>query len=72
MQLFLFTEAEHFCRPLTAYVPGVGQSLDAFHRNLSVKRLREPNQDFETHRVSLLNSGGAVAPLWRRSLQKSA
>ena len=56
MQLFDFTEAEHFCRPLTAYVPGVGQSLNAFHRNLSVKRLREPNQDFEIHRVSLLNA----------------
>ena len=56
MQLFDFTEAEHFCRPLPAYVPGAGQSLVAFHKNLTVKRLREPAQDFETHRVSLLNA----------------
>jgi hypothetical protein len=56
MQLFTFTEAEHFCRPLATYVPGAGQSLDVFHKNLSIRRLREPNQDFEIHRVSLLNA----------------
>ena len=56
MQLFDFTEAEHFCRPLPTYIPGACQSLDAFHRNLSAKRLREPSLDFEVHRVSLLNA----------------
>jgi hypothetical protein len=56
MQLFDFPEAQYFCRPLPAHVPGVGQSLASFHKNLSSRRLREPSQDFEIHRVSMLNS----------------
>jgi hypothetical protein len=56
MQLLDFTEAQYFCRTLPALRPGLGQSLDAFHRNLTIRQLREGTMDFDVHRVSLLNS----------------
>jgi len=56
MRLFDITEARHFCRPLPAHVPGVGQSLAAFHNNIKAPRLTEGTPYFEAHRVSLLNS----------------
>lgn len=56
MQLFAFSEAEYFCRPLLAHVPGMGQSLDVFHRNLNLKKLSENTTEFEIHRVSMLNA----------------
>jgi hypothetical protein len=56
MRLFDITEAQHFCRPLTAHMPGVGQSLPAFHKNLNLTRLSEGTTPFEIHRVSLLNA----------------
>ena len=50
-------EAGHFCRPLPAHQPGVGQSLAAFHRSLTRQtRLVEGTSYFEVHRVSLLNA----------------
>ena len=56
MRLFDMPEARHFCRPLPAYLPGVGQSLPAFHNNLHVTRLTEGTPHFDAHRVSLLNA----------------
>jgi hypothetical protein len=56
MRLFDIAEARHFCRPLLAHVPGTGQSLVAFHKNLRTPRLTEGTQYFEVHRVSLLNA----------------
>src|ERR1700674_514085 len=56
MRLFDITEARHFCRPLTAHVPGVGQSLAAFHNSLAATRLTEGTAYFDVHRVSLLNA----------------
>jgi hypothetical protein len=56
MRLFDITEARHFCRPLPAHVPGVGQSLAAFHSGLQTTRLTEGTPYFEVHRVSLLNA----------------
>jgi hypothetical protein len=56
MRLFDITEAQHFCRPLAGHVPGMGQSLAAFHNNLRTMRLAEGTTHFEVHRVSLLNA----------------
>jgi hypothetical protein len=56
MRLFDITEARHFCRPLQAHVPGVGQSLAAFHTGLRTPRLTEGSINFDVHRVSLLNA----------------
>lgn len=56
MRLFDIVEARHFCRPLAAHVPGVGQSLVAFHNGLRTTRLTEGTSYFEVHRVSLLNA----------------
>ncbi len=56
MRPFDITEARYFCRPLTAHTPGVGQSLATFHSKLGKTRLTEPDNDFEIHRVSLLNA----------------
>lgn len=56
MRLFDITQAQHFCRPLAAYMPGVGQSLVAFHNNLRTTRLTEGTTYFDVHRVSLLNA----------------
>lgn len=56
MRLFDITEAPHFCRPLPAHLPGVGQSLADFHNKLRTTRLTEGSNDFEVHRVSLLNA----------------
>jgi hypothetical protein len=56
MQLFDITEAEHFCRPLPGFTPGLGQSLDGFHRNLTARSLIEGTAPFDIHRVSLLNA----------------
>lgn len=56
MQLFDITEAQHFCRPLLAHTPGVGQSLEAFHRTIRTHRLTEGTQYFDVHRISLLNA----------------
>lgn len=56
MHLFDFVEAEYFCRPLGAHQPGVGQSLVNFHRNFTRTQLIEGTQNFEIHRVSLLNA----------------
>jgi hypothetical protein len=58
MQLFDFTEAQHFCAPLTAHQPGTGQSLTAFHKGLPPKTtlLQEGTTQFDVHRVSLLNA----------------
>jgi len=57
MQLFDISEASHFCTPLQAHVPGVGQSLKAFHRTLPRQtRLVEGTTYFDVHRVSLLNA----------------
>jgi hypothetical protein len=57
MQLFDVPQAKHFCKPLTAHLPGVGQSLVSLHDNLThVMRLSEGTQHFEAHRVSILNS----------------
>jgi hypothetical protein len=56
MRLFDITEAKHFCRPLAAHVPGVGQSLPAFHEGIQTTRLTEGTAHFEAHRVSLLNA----------------
>ncbi len=58
MHLFDITEAAHFCTPLTAYQPGTGQSLTAFHRSLPARHtlLQEGTTQFNIHRVSLLNA----------------
>ena len=56
MQLFDITEAKHFCAPLTAYRPGVGQSLVSFHNGLRATRLSEGTIYFDAHRVSILNA----------------
>jgi len=58
MHLFDITEAGHFCTPLTAHLPGTGQSLSAFHRGLPTRttRLNEGTPHFDIHRVSLLNA----------------
>jgi hypothetical protein len=56
MRLFDITEARHFCRPLPAPAPGVGQSLTAFHNSVQPKRLAEGTPYFDVHRVSLLNA----------------
>jgi hypothetical protein len=56
MHLFDIVEAAHFCRPLAQHQPGVGQSLVTFHRNLTRTQLVEGTQNFEIHRVSLLNA----------------
>src|ERR1700722_11699637 len=56
MRLFDLTEARHFCRPLPAPAPGVGQSLAAFHNSVQPKRLAEGTPYFDVHRVSLLNA----------------
>jgi hypothetical protein len=56
MRLFDFTEARHFCLPLPHYRPGVGQSLSVLHNNRGTSRLMEGSNDFEIHRVSLLNA----------------
>lgn len=57
MHVFDIVEARHFCRALLAYQPGIGQSLAAFHDGLPrQKRLVEPSEYFEAHRVSLLNA----------------
>jgi hypothetical protein len=56
MRLFDITEARHFCRPLPAYAPGVGQSLAAFHNSVQTTRLVEGSPYFDVHRVSLLNA----------------
>src|ERR1700722_2767078 len=56
MRLFDITEARHFCRPLPAPAPGVGQSLAAFHNSVQPKRLAEGTPYFDVHRVSLLNA----------------
>lgn len=56
MRLFDFTEATHFCQALPAHVPGVGQSLPTFHKNLQLTRLTEGSTYFDVHRVSLLNA----------------
>lgn len=56
MQLFDITEAPHFCRPLPAHVPGVGQSLAAFHGTIRTPRLTEGTTYFDVHRISLLNA----------------
>ncbi len=58
MQLFDVPQATHFCAPLPAHLPGVGQSLVALHDNLNphVTRLSEGTQHFNAHRVSILNA----------------
>lgn len=57
MRLFDIAEARHFCRPLSAHVPGTGQSLVTFHNSLrTTRRLTEGTPYFDVHRVSLLNS----------------
>jgi hypothetical protein len=56
MRLFDIPEARHFCRPLPAYHPGLGQSLPTFHNTLRVTRLTEGTPYFDVHRVSLLNA----------------
>ena len=56
MRLFDITEAKHFCRALPTHIPGVGQSLPAFHKNLRVTRLTEGTTYFDVHRISLLNA----------------
>lgn len=56
MRLFDFTEASHFCKALPVHVPGAGQSLAAFHKNLQATRLTEGTTYFDVHRVSLLNA----------------
>jgi hypothetical protein len=56
MRLLSIAEARHFCRPLPAHQPGVGQSLAAFHKNLRATRLTEGTAYFDVHRVSLLNA----------------
>ena len=58
MQLFDVPQATHFCAPLSAHLPGVGQSLVSLHDNLSphVTRLSEGTPHFSAHRVSILNA----------------
>jgi len=56
MRLFDITQAQHFCRPIPAHVPGTGQSLAGFHNNLHVTRLTEGSTYFDVHRISLLNA----------------
>jgi hypothetical protein len=57
MRVFDFADAQHFCRPLTAHVPGLGQSLVALHNNLGkTTHLDEGKPYFEAHRISLLNA----------------
>ena len=56
MRVFDITEARYFCRPLAAHMPGVGQSLPDFHDKLGKARLVEGDNDFEIHRISLLNA----------------
>jgi hypothetical protein len=57
MQLFDISEARHFCAPLNAHRPGVGQSLKTFHDTLPRQtRLVEGTTYFDVHRVSLLNA----------------
>ena len=56
MTLFDITEAPHFCQPLPAHLPGVGQSLADFHRHRAPLKLREGTPDFQIHQVSLLNA----------------
>jgi hypothetical protein len=56
MRLFDITEARHFCRPLPAHLPGVGQSLAGFHDGLRTTRLTEGSIYFDVHRVSILNA----------------
>src|ERR1039458_906572 len=57
MQLFDIGEARHFCTPLPAHRPGIGQSLKAFHGTLPRQtRLVEGTTYFDVHRVSLLNA----------------
>jgi len=56
MRLFDLVEAQHFCTPISAYKPGLGQSLVAFHRGRPRSSpLSEGSADFEIHRTSLLN-----------------
>jgi hypothetical protein len=54
--LFDFSEARHFCQPLAAPAPGVGQSLAEFHDKRGKARLVAGTSDFDIHRVSLLNA----------------
>lgn len=56
MRLFDYTEAQHFCKPLSAYQPGVGQSLPNLYRGTTSRTLREGTSHFNVHRVSLLNN----------------
>ncbi len=56
MRLFNIAEARHFCRALPASVPGAGQSLVAFHKNLRLARIVEGTPYFDAHRISLLNA----------------
>jgi hypothetical protein len=56
MRLFEYTQAQHFCKPLPAYQQGVGQSLTNLYRGSASKTVRESTQDFNIHRVSLLNN----------------
>lgn len=58
IQLFDRVEALYFCRALANHQPGVGQSLPDFHDRLPIRvsHLRENTNDFEVHRVSLLNA----------------
>src|SRR5690348_15473407 len=56
MRLLDITEAQYFCRPLSAHAPGVGQSLPAFHNSLRITHLREGTTAFDVHRTSMLNA----------------
>jgi len=56
MRLFDFTQAEHFCRALPTYTPGVGQSLPGLYGNANAHLLREGTVEFDVHRVSVLNN----------------
>ena len=58
MQLFDVPQARHFCTPLPAHLPGVGQSLVSLHNSLNphLTRLSEGTQHFKAHRVSILNA----------------
>jgi hypothetical protein len=58
MQLFDITEAQHFCAPLGTPLPGVGQSLSAFHGGLPARHilLQEGSMPFTVHQVSLMHA----------------
>jgi hypothetical protein len=56
IRLFDISQARHFCQPLAAPAPGVGQSLAEFHDKLRKSRLLAGSSDFHIHRVSLLNA----------------